>query len=467
MLNSIDDANVDKEKLLLELIEEISNQNFHDDNQKKKDWIKRLGCVYCDGFRHSYSEISKYLQLNVFISEKKESRDILGENLNDIKSELLKTNDLDVKDSKCLYEGFNKLSDHINLELVRYNYVEKRVLEAQLDNAPNNINNQIEENVRKAIPDLDKLRAQISFAKIAADKVEKLEDTINSRMESNNVSSITTLTIFSAVILTFSGGITFSSGVFSGLSDVSAYRLVFTVGLVGFILFNTVFALLYLVAKMTNKQIETRCKYMTYSADATTYKCCGKGYCTKKYSTVSFLCKLLRKYLYVFVIDIILIFVMYADYILWSCAGVLSVNTALLIILPYIIVLLVCIIVSRTRARLQKERVREMNKVTILNEILYPSESKFSRAFRKNWFVDRKSLYEEFLEYYEIKCDDISFENADKLLDEFVIKKDGEGSLIQKYVSFNEGKSNKECYNILIKEFVEYISNLRVDKCAD
>ena len=72
-------------------------------------------------------------------------------------------------------------------------------------------------------------------------------DKIDSKLDSNKISSITTLTIFSAVVLAFSGGITFEAGMLQGMAAASPYRLVFTIALTGFILFNTIFALLYMV----------------------------------------------------------------------------------------------------------------------------------------------------------------------------------------------------------------------------
>ena len=69
------------------------------------------------------------------------------------------------------------------------------------------------------------------------------------------------------------------------------------IALSGFILFNTIFALLYLVGKMAGKRISTKCKYMV-NADDNYNQCqsCGDGYCTKECAEVSIACRIFHKY---------------------------------------------------------------------------------------------------------------------------------------------------------------------------
>ncbi len=108
-------------------------------------------------------------------------------------------------------------------------------------------------------------------------------DKIDSKLDSNKISSITTLTIFSAVVLAFSGGITFEAGMLQGMAAASPYRLVFTIALTGFILFNTIFALLYMVGKMAEKSINGKCKYWKEKDFVKNGNAkCGGGCCSKK-----------------------------------------------------------------------------------------------------------------------------------------------------------------------------------------
>ena len=59
--------------------------------------------------------------------------------------------------------------------------------------------------------------------------------------------SISILSIFSAVVLAFMGGISFSSRMLESMSEVSMFRLAVTILLLGFVLINMVFILLRVI----------------------------------------------------------------------------------------------------------------------------------------------------------------------------------------------------------------------------
>lgn len=61
---------------------------------------------------------------------------------------------------------------------------------------------------------------------------------------------IAILSIFSAVVLAFSGGLTFSSSVLENVSEVSMYRLVFIALLIGFVLLNLFFGLFHYIRQI-------------------------------------------------------------------------------------------------------------------------------------------------------------------------------------------------------------------------
>lgn len=71
---------------------------------------------------------------------------------------------------------------------------------------------------------------------------------------------IAILSIFSAVVLTFSGGLTFSSSVLENIDDVSMYRIVFIALLIGFVLLNLFYALFHYIREIL--EIKTNYKTM-------------------------------------------------------------------------------------------------------------------------------------------------------------------------------------------------------------
>ncbi len=64
---------------------------------------------------------------------------------------------------------------------------------------------------------------------------------------------ITILGIFASVVLSFVGGITFSSSVLQNIDVVSIYRLLIVIDLLGFILSNTVYILVKFICQINNK----------------------------------------------------------------------------------------------------------------------------------------------------------------------------------------------------------------------
>ena len=152
------------------------------------------------------------------------------------------------------------------------------------------------------------------------EKIDALEENYEKQMEENarqGNNAITMFTIFSAVIITFSGGISIATNTFAGLSGISPYKIVFMMSLLGFVLFNTVFMLLYVVSKMVNKSIGAQCPYLVTEIEFNSRKqICGNGICDRNI-TPNLFCKIKKKYFYNFVINIILLILMYYSFICW------------------------------------------------------------------------------------------------------------------------------------------------------
>lgn len=211
--------------------------------------------------------------------------------------------------------GYRKFADHIRLEIGRYNFIKSNFLCKQVDEEIDPVSEKTSAETTSKLLELEtainNMRPTVTKTQKAVERADYLLSGLDEKLENNKISSITTLTIFSAVILAFSGGITFEAGIFNGMANSTPYRLVFTIGLTGFILFNTIFALLYLVGKMAGKKISSKCKYLSFENSRHINRVCGDGYCTKGCSEVTFSCKMLHKYSYVFAINIFIIYILY------------------------------------------------------------------------------------------------------------------------------------------------------------
>ena len=456
----------DKKAKLDQLIDEMCDKDFSTDYNGINTWIQTLNRIYANGYRHTYSDI--FLKIQEIISDgNSETLEILGENLNVLKNaiQVQLNNNLDDANLKNTYNGFKKFYDHIALEIGRFNFLQKHFTKASNSESPNppsgNIPDiqEIKDNVNQLTKTIDQMRPITIQA-------QKELDSLDSKLESNKISSITTLTIFSAVVLAFSGGITFEAGIFKGLENSSVYRLVFTIALTGFILFNTIFALLYLVGKLSGKNISTKCKCYVDSSASSSKARCGNGYCGKQCHSVSIPCRLFHKYSYVFFVNIVLLLVIYIDSLLWIFRNdLLNPIHIILQLIPFICLIIGCI-VKLIYSKIKNQRMKTKFKVGLIKKLIAPEEDRhilsglinaFSSAFRT------KTLSEKYYDDIE-SCD---YKEALKVLDDYAERAITLNKEYFSFISYREHRLLKKQWKVLSKDFKEWFSeneNPKVDE---
>lgn len=196
------------------------------DDEKVRRYYEQLSQVYADGFRHRYSDISAFLGNN--------SPDVYSslDNWLTAVSSYAEENDQDGDTALKII----KLLDHIRLEMIR---IDRMKAVAQYANQSVVISEQIHD-----------------VAQETSDIVMAAEE----KVKHFNEQSIAILSIFSAVILAFMGGISFSSGVLGSIAQASMFRLIITILLLGFVLFNSIFILMRFIAYMIYKKDSDRFK---------------------------------------------------------------------------------------------------------------------------------------------------------------------------------------------------------------
>lgn len=423
----------DKEKTgeLLSLIDALCDVNFAKEQNNIDGWVSKLNKVYSNEYRHTYSDI--FFKIQQIMSDTLSNNDasdtevleVLGENLNVLGNRIdeLAAQNSDDANYKNTVSGYKKFSDHIRLEIGRYNFIKSRFTGTAADG---NSGKSTDEHSAIDAERILKLEQAVNAIRPRVAQAQKQLDGLDGKLESNKISSITTLTIFSAVILAFSGGITFESGIFQGMVESTSYRLVFTIALSGFILFNTIFALLYLVGKMAGKRIGTKCKYMVTANDNYNQcQSCGDGYCTKECAEVSIACRIFHKYSYVFAIDAILLYVLYTDFFLWYSKGALLAPTFYLPQIFLILIIIAFCCVHRVRKNRRLKRIKMHYKVAILTDILEPKTSMASALIRLGEIISKsfygspsRSAKDSFLE--RVKARQLNKDDALNYLDEFI-----------------------------------------------
>ncbi len=258
-------------KNLLEMSKKILDEK---ELRKKAIIFKSL---YTEGFRHTYSE---FFPLIVKVS-KEGTLEFLSNNLQELRNLVEKDYVDGEKEFEGLYKPLLKLTDHINLEIARYSYYctsEEKVKDLEKSTV------ELQQDLKNATEEL----------KVAEKKVSTMQTEL-----------IAVLSIFAAIVLAFSGSITFIGNVFSNLNIAPFFKTTFFVLLCGFIVFNTIFVLMYIVSKITGRNIYARCN----SLDCT----CKEGKVPKCRSVT----RLRKRLPYVFWTNVILLSLMLIDLVAW------------------------------------------------------------------------------------------------------------------------------------------------------
>ncbi|MBQ3160906.1 MAG: hypothetical protein IJC04_02125 [Oscillospiraceae bacterium] len=459
-------TDADKKAELQELIESLCDVGFSKDTKKIDKWIQRLNKIYANKYRHTYSDIFFKLQ-EIIANSDSEVLETLGENLDVLKGkiELLIAQNSDDENLKITLAGYKKLADHINLEIGRYNFIKNQFSVTTTSTVP--LTTPTTATVDKELEKkFDKLSEDVKNMRPITTQAKKELDRLDSRLESNKISSITTLTIFSAVVLAFSGGLTFEVGMLQGMASASAYRLVFVIALTGFVLFNTIFALLYLVGKLAGKSISTKCRYCSSDPNNSGNCICGEGTCTKELATGSIFCRITHKYCYVLIINIILLLVMYSDFFLWFFNGQASdIRFIISQSIPFIICVMF-LLGYLFKRNMYAYRNKLKFKMAVLQKIVAPEEKEnklftlFAESLSRIFFKEALN----YAELYEKQIVGIGYIRALWRLEIFAKEQLLESSKNLAKISFKEHSLNKIKWKRYKKMFKQQFKHKHICK---
>lgn len=242
--------------------------------------VIKFKALYTDGFRHNYSEFFSLI-VEFAKDDNEYSLDYLSNNLEAARDLVELDFVAGEKEFRGLYKPLLKLSDHLNMEIGRYSYYsisEQRVKDLEKRNQA--------------------LQSELKEA------TEKLDEA-TSKVGSVQTDMISVLSIFAAIVLTFSGSMSLLGNALTGMQDTRVFKAVFFVLLCGFILCNTIFLMMYLVGKLTGRNIYAHCK----SKDCT----CGPDGSPKCRGIT----RVRKRLPYVFWLNLTLILLMIADVAVW------------------------------------------------------------------------------------------------------------------------------------------------------
>lgn len=236
-----------------------SNKDFYDLREK-------LNGVYKDGFRHSYAGlfpiISEAISGETFAEE-----NMLQRNLSDFYDFLISEGD------ESLAKSIYKLIDHVELEVSRFAY-----LTSGPESRIEDLNRQLDKNTERLSQDLNGIQGQM--------------DNVAGQATGIQTQIVAILGIFSAIVITFSGGMSFVGNVLAGMAETPTLKAISIVSVCGLVVANTVFLLMYFVSKLTGRNIYATCE----TPDCTCDPLCGS------------LTRLRKRLPYVFWLNVLLIF---------------------------------------------------------------------------------------------------------------------------------------------------------------
>ncbi|WP_276788561.1 hypothetical protein [Veillonella magna] len=180
------------------------------------------------------------------------------------------------------FETISKINDYLNsnnkLERILYSEISSYFF--NLDSSPRasfianaekllhyslNIDNEVNEDIKKLIVKIfDHIQLanyqNDNLTSIVANNVEDIKDSVTrnllEQIKKIEREYISILGIFAAIILTFVGGITFSTSVLDNISSSSIFRLLLIIDFLAFILINTLYLLIKFILTINDKTID-------------------------------------------------------------------------------------------------------------------------------------------------------------------------------------------------------------------
>lgn len=226
------------------LFELASNQELLKDKSVRAKMYSRLEALYWPEesekpFRHFYSDIFSVLTA---IRKNADLGDInvLGQNLSMIREKYTPGINLDSTGKKIdISDSIRKLYDHVSLDIARITYSEEGDRKTSGE---------------AAILDV---QSRINVIELKIEEAMNVQNTLSEELGKQQREYIAILGIFASIVLTFIGGIVFSTSVLQNIGAVSVYRLAAIVLLVGMVLSNMLYGLFYYVNHLiyNNKKI--------------------------------------------------------------------------------------------------------------------------------------------------------------------------------------------------------------------
>ena len=212
-----------RDKLINLLFELSQSQDIFREKEKRSGIFLELEQIYYiqgsdEYFRHFYSDIFSTLT-QIDSDDNQGSLDVLAVNMQAIKDGYQAVN-YDGSKLIDISKAIIKLYDHTNLEVARINYTK------QLNNVTKSDLASTKELLQKQKEEFDNAKSETEMIRnTLGEETDKANKRIEDSQKQMQNEYVTILGIFAAIVLAFTGGMTFSSSVLNNISKASVYRL--------------------------------------------------------------------------------------------------------------------------------------------------------------------------------------------------------------------------------------------------
>ena len=245
-----------RDKLINLLFELSQSQDIFREKEKRSGIFLELEQIYYiqgsdEYFRHFYSDIfSTLTQINS--DDNQGSLDVLAVNMQATKDGYQAVN-YDGSKLIDISKSIIKLYDHTNLEVARINYTK------QLNNVTKSDLASTKELLQKQKEEFDNAKSETEMIRnTLGEETDKANKRIEDSQKQMQNEYVTILGIFAAIVLAFTGGMTFSSSVLNNISKASVYRLSLISFIIGMIFFDLIWVLIDFIRDINGKSIRKK-----------------------------------------------------------------------------------------------------------------------------------------------------------------------------------------------------------------
>ena len=253
---------VDRTADLIALLQELAKieTDVTVDTQKYIEWLKRIyDGEKEDGYRHRYSEISKFL--NGDFGQDTDACSAICEALEYLYAEI-------PQNESKLALSVDKLIDHVSLEAQHIGQIQEIMYRNQNFN---NLMNEASRSLRTIaefenkqsmfLNAIDKTKQEQQLLKIAIEDRRNDVNELTKKVDKNSIESVSMLSIFAGVVFAFTGGFTMLGNVFGNLHLMnrnSAFLLFACIAMVGMVMYDVIYLLLWFVNRLAHGANNTK-----------------------------------------------------------------------------------------------------------------------------------------------------------------------------------------------------------------